>query len=191
MLTFSREEMKERRESGFYANMNVVDKYKGMSNEEIKADLDTRRENVVMVFQNTVRDMNLSSALRNCNAFAAKEFWVAGLRLSDTRGAVGCNHRETMRRFHDTQNAIDEAKFLGYICVAVEQQPNSISLFDYDWSHEKIALFFGEEGVSLEQSIIDQCDFSLEIPMFGSVRSINLATAAGIILYSMRASRNV
>jgi 23S rRNA (guanosine2251-2'-O)-methyltransferase len=187
MITFTPEEQRAIREQPI---LNVRPDLKGMDVDQVKNALKPSQADIICVFQSSIRDFNLGSAVRNCNAFNIKGFWIAGLRFQDKRGTVGAHHYLSNRRFADTQEAIDTAKHDGYTCIAVEQQADSVSLFDYNWSHEKIALFFGEEGVSLEKSIIDQCDFSLEIPQFGSVISINLATAAGIVLYSMRASRN-
>lgn len=186
MITFTPEEQRAIREQPI---LNVRDELRGIDVDGVKSALAPTRQDIVCVFQSSIRDFNLGSAVRNCNAFNIKGFWVAGLRFQDKRGTVGAHHYLNWRRFLDTQEAIDNAKYDGYTCIAVEQAENSVNLFDYDWSHDKIALFFGEEGVSLEKSIVDQCDFALEIPQFGSVISINLATAAGIVLYDMRAKR--
>lgn len=184
MITFTPQQQREIREQPI---LNVRPELKGKTVDEVRNALKTNRRKIVCVFQSSIRDFNLGSAIRNINAFNCTGAWIAGLRWQDKRGAVGTHHYLDLRRYQDTQDAIDAARAEGYTCIAVEQTANSVSLFDYDWSHDKIALFFGEEGVSLEQAIVDQCDFALEIPQFGSVISINLATAAGIVLYDMRA----
>jgi TrmH family RNA methyltransferase len=49
-------------------------------------------------------------------------------------------------------------------------------------------LLFGSEGAGLSRAEIAACDQSLRIPMAGSADSLNLAVAAGIMLYEVRRS---
>ena len=44
-------------------------------------------------------------------------------------------------------------------------------------------LLFGPETKGLPRAILAQCDAAVRVPIFGRVRSINLSTAAGIILH--------
>ena len=48
---------------------------------------------------------------------------------------------------------------------------------------KRSAFVFGEEGPGLSRGAIDLCDNMLYIGMFGSVRSLNVAVAAGIVQY--------
>jgi TrmH family RNA methyltransferase len=47
-------------------------------------------------------------------------------------------------------------------------------------------LLFGNEGTGLSPAEIAACDLSVRIPMAGSAGSLNLAVAAGIMLYEVR-----
>ena len=46
-----------------------------------------------------------------------------------------------------------------------------------------LLLLFGNEGRGLPQAIVRQGDLAVRIPMHGSARSLNLAVAAGVLLY--------
>ena len=48
---------------------------------------------------------------------------------------------------------------------------------------KRSAFVFGEEGPGLSRDAISLCDNMLYIGMFGSVRSLNVAVAAGIVQY--------
>ncbi len=48
---------------------------------------------------------------------------------------------------------------------------------------EKDVLVFGPESRGLPEYILAQSPFRIRIPLWGKVRSLNLSTAAGIILY--------
>jgi tRNA G18 (ribose-2'-O)-methylase SpoU len=51
--------------------------------------------------------------------------------------------------------------------------------------NEKIAVIFGNEVTGVEQSTIDSCDGCIEIPQLGMKHSLNIATAAGVVLWEL------
>lgn len=55
--------------------------------------------------------------------------------------------------------------------------------FDYP---APLALLFGAEGDGLPPALINRADFAVRIPMGGTARSLNLAVAAGVLLYEVR-----
>ena len=69
------------------------------------------------------------------------------------------------------------------ICV-VEQAEGNLSLdnlmIDKD---KKYAVVVGHEVKGVQQKVIDACDFCIEIPQFGTKHSLNVAVAAGIVLW--------
>jgi len=75
-------------------------------------------------------------------------------------------------------------KDAGFRVVGLEQDAKSIQLPDYK-SPEKIALLLGEEVHGIEQTLLDQCDDIIEIPMQGKKESFNVSVAAGIALYAL------
>ncbi len=48
-------------------------------------------------------------------------------------------------------------------------------------------LLFGPETTGLPQNVAERCDAAVRIPIFGQVRSINMSTAAGVILHQAMA----
>ena len=49
-----------------------------------------------------------------------------------------------------------------------------------------MALMVGNEVDGLEPAVLEQCDTILEIPMSGVKESLNVTTAAGIVLFALR-----
>jgi tRNA G18 (ribose-2'-O)-methylase SpoU len=73
---------------------------------------------------------------------------------------------------------------------AVEQAINSISLEKLVAANdEKLAFIFGNEVTGVEQSTIEQCDGCIEIPQLGMKHSLNIATAAGVVLWEIIRTR--
>jgi len=44
----------------------------------------------------------------------------------------------------------------------------------------------GNEITGVSQDILDECDFSLEIPQYGIKQSLNVAVAYGIAVFELR-----
>ena len=65
---------------------NVINYYKGQLAEEVRADLQQRRTDVVMILQHVDYNINIGSVIRSNNAFLGKEVYVVGRRRLDTRG---------------------------------------------------------------------------------------------------------
>ncbi|MBC7459436.1 TrmH family RNA methyltransferase, partial [Candidatus Saccharibacteria bacterium] len=75
-------------------------------------------------------------------------------------------------------------KDAGYRIVGLEQADRSIELQNYT-APTKIALLIGEEVNGIEQSLLDQCEDIIEIPMVGQKESFNVSVATGIALYGL------
>jgi tRNA G18 (ribose-2'-O)-methylase SpoU len=74
----------------------------------------------------------------------------------------------------------------GYAVYAVEQTENSFTLHTFEKpSSGKVAVIFGNEVTGVEQSTIQLCDGTIEIPQLGMKHSLNISVAAGIVLWEL------
>ena len=76
----------------------------------------------------------------------------------------------------------DRLRADGFAVVGLEQNERSVALPEYSPSG-KVALLLGEEVHGLTNELISKCDTLVEIPMFGTKESYNVAVATGIALY--------
>jgi len=163
---------------------NVIDFYKSWKDAEIRADLESKRTELVSIFINTQNNLNCACSIRSNNAFLGKEVYMVGRKRYDRRGTVGCGHYE--RVFHaDTFDEVyNKLDALGYKFYAIDNimEYHPVNLFDVKFP-EKTALVFGEEGPGLSKEIIDKCNEMIYINTIGSVRSLNVASAAAILMY--------
>ena len=51
---------------------------------------------------------------------------------------------------------------------------------------KKYALVFGNEVAGVNQGVVDESDFSLEIPQWGTKHSLNVSVSVGVVLWHMR-----
>ena len=72
--------------------------------------------------------------------------------------------------------------------IALEQSKDSVMLSEFQ-PPEKFALLLGEEVHGITPELLDSCDFTVEIPMFGQKESFNVSVATGIALFGLIFSR--
>jgi 23S rRNA (guanosine2251-2'-O)-methyltransferase len=53
-----------------------------------------------------------------------------------------------------------------------------------------LALVIGAEGAGLSPVVRKECDFLVEIPVYGQVASLNASVAAGVLLYEVQRQRS-
>ena len=83
-------------------------------------------------------------------------------------------------------DSLDEIKSLGFKTVAMALKDNSLSINDKRLTEEKkLAIILGTEGDGLSDETIDECDFTVKIPMFHGVDSLNVAAASAVAFYQL------
>ena len=83
-------------------------------------------------------------------------------------------------------DSLDEIKSLGFKTVAMALSDNSISVNDPSLANEKkLAVVMGTEGDGLSDSTIADCDFTVKIPMYHGVDSLNVAAASAVAFYEL------
>ena len=162
---------------------NVIDRYKIMSDVLIKGDLNTRRFNFSIFLQNLAGDFNKASIIRNNNAFCGKEIIIFGDKDYDRRGTTGMHTYENFKHVSCLNDLGSLFENYDYV-IGIDNVDGAKTIQEYNWNHEaNTLLIFGEEGVGICPEILDQCHDILYIPQFGAVRSINVASAAAIVMY--------
>jgi tRNA G18 (ribose-2'-O)-methylase SpoU len=164
---------------------NVIDKYKNWPTDAIRKDLQETANPFSVCMEHWQGDFNISTLIRNSNAFNARRVYYLGKKRFDRRGAVGTHHYVDINYLDDDYNRLVDLK-KEYTIVAVDNNiSNTCKLGEFDWlSLEKPPLMlFGEEGVGLTTSALEIADYCVEIPQYGSVRSLNVGTSSGILMY--------
>ena len=168
---------------------NIIDPYRYWTHEAILTDLDTKRNNFTVLCSNLGNDFNIATAIRNSNAFLAKEVWIYGKKQYDRRGTVGThnymkfNHVKTI---DDVKRSIDAlAKEYGHLrTVGIDNIGNCTPIDRYQWpKNEHVLMIFGQEQIGIPDELLDLCNDIVYIRQYGSVRSLNVGTASGIAMY--------
>lgn len=161
---------------------NVIDEFKDLPTSDIAARLSERSNGFSVLMTHVAGDFNIGSVLRSANFFGAKEFFYLGKKRFDRRSAVGV-HNYTPVKFIEEQDVMRLKDV--YTLVGLENNvPDTVPMHRFDWRLQKPpCIVVGEEGDGIQSNIMGLCDHLVEIPNFGSVRSINVGAAASMAMY--------
>lgn len=167
---------------------NVHDHLKGLSVEDIRSWYIANSVNASVAMLHSTHDFNLSNCIRSANFFGFREFfYIGGRRTWDRRGAVGVQHYIPIT-FCETVDDFFRLVDGRYSVVALENNTkipgkNVNNMFLFDWPKNPVILC-GEEQCGISVDILSRVDHIVEVPAGGTVRSMNVGTAAGIAMAS-------
>ena len=139
---------------------------------------------------------NCGSIFRLAEAFGVYEiiFCHTTPDLSSNRLKRTARHTLGKVRFREsatTTNTLKDLKKSGYTLVALEITASSISLTSVDKQDlKKVAIVIGNERDGIRDEVLNACDLSVHIPMYGANSSLNVAQALGIALYEVTREQN-
>lgn len=150
---------------------------------------------IVVVLENIRSAYNVGSVFRTADAFLLQGIYICGYTAHPPhkeikKTALGAEETMNWKYFKKIDEAIEELRNEGYKIFAVEQAENSYLLQQLKFDqHEKLAVIFGNEVTGVEQSTIAITDGCIEIPQLGMKHSLNIATAAGVVLWELVRTR--
>lgn len=150
---------------------------------------------VVAVLENIRSAYNVGSVFRTADAFLLEGIYLTGYTCTPPhkeikKTALGAEDSVHWKHFVNAAEAVAALKEDGYAVYAVEQVTSSISLENIRFdSNEKVAVVFGNEVSGVEEATILLCDGCIEIPQIGMKHSLNIATAAGVVLWEIVRTR--
>ena len=146
---------------------------------------------VVVVLDNMRSQNNTGSLFRTADAFRLEALFLCGITSTPPhreihKTALGATESVHWEYFSNTLEALAELKKRGYTILVVEQVEGAISLDHLKLDRDgKYALVFGHEIRGVDQQVVDRGDFCIEIPQFGTKHSLNVAVAAGIVIWEV------
>lgn len=149
-----------------------------------------KKISLVVILDNIRSLNNVGSIFRICDAFRIEAIYLCGItaippNVEIHKTALGSEYSVNWKYFPTTLNAINELRYKGYSIIAVEQAESSFMLDKIQFKHVKQAIILGNEVYGVDQKIMNQCDICIEIPQFGTKHSLNVSTAAGIIIWEI------
>ena len=155
---------------------------------------DTSSKRVVVLLDSIRSLYNTGSILRTADASGVERVVLCGItpwpdqgsrqRRAIAKTALGAEDSVPWEYQPDAPAALQSLATAGFHIVAVETSPEAVNLFEWTprWP---ICLVFGHEVDGVSSALAAHVETVIRIPMFGHKRSLNVATAAGVVLYEL------
>lgn len=162
---------------------NLVDSLKGLSVEEIVKILDARGVGLEVAIENTIRDFNMGTIVRNANAFGVRQVHIIGRKQWNKRGAMATDKYLHVNYHQSLDNFFAHAQRSQKLVYAIENNHPEAKLITEIDLPENVIMVFGQEGEGVSPHMLERVDSVIEIPQLGSTRSINVGVASGIAMF--------
>jgi len=137
-----------------------------------------------------IRSMNnIGSAFRTGDAFRCSSIHLCGITAQPphreiSKTALGADESVDWCYFAEASDSRKALRDAGYLIVCVEQVQDSVSLEKFEPKRDqKYAFVFGNEVFGVNDAWIEEADFSLEIPQFGTKHSLNVSVSMGVVIW--------
>ncbi len=163
-----------------------MDELNRLSVEEFK---ETDKFPYILILDDIRSMNNIGSVFRTADAFKVEKIYLCGITATPPhreiqKTALGADETVMWEYVQDILILVKDLQKNGYKVAAVEQVEKSISLLDFQpEKNEKYAFIFGNEVFGVNQAVVDQADFCLEIPQYGTKHSLNISVTAGVVAW--------
>lgn len=157
------------------------------SNEQNAKQLqqNIHRNQLVIVLDRVYDTFNIGSFFRLADALGLEKLYLCGPvvtppNLKIHRASIGTWKWVPWEHSYSTTQVVKHLKANGYELVGCEQNRTSKVYYDTKYS-KKIALVLGNETDGISPEVSALLDQTIEIPMFGVNRSMNVLVAGSIL----------
>ena len=162
---------------------NLIDEYKGMTNEQVFDELSKKRNELEIAIENVSHDFNVGTIVRSANSFNARKVHIIGKKKYNRRGAMCTDKYLEIEYWSEVKDFIQDQRKRGREVVAIENNVERAKGLADKKFVQKTTLVFGSEGEGITNELIEAADDVRFIESFGSTRSVNVGVAAGIAMY--------
>ena len=144
---------------------------------------------VEVVLDGVRQGYNVGALFRLCDAFLCERLVVCGRDAGRgmrklVQAAQGTHKWVPWDQADHAVEVVRAARARGCQVVAVEQTSSAVDL-DQVRLRYPVCLVLGSERAGVSQAVLDLADVAVSIPMQGMANSLNVATAAAIVLHAM------
>lgn len=160
---------------------NLIDEYKGLSNEQVFEALSKKRNSLEVAIENVEHDFNIGTVVRNANSFNVAKVHIIGKKKYNRRGAMCTDKYLEILHWDNLEEFLKGQE--GRELVAIENNtPRALPLGEKKFT-ENTTLIFGSENNGISKELLEKAADVRYIESFGSTRSVNVGVASGIAMY--------
>ena len=163
-----------------------------LRNLEEGTNIEIKRCPIYFILDNVYDTYNIGGIFRLADALAIEKMYLCG--VCDTppnskikKASIGTYKVVPWAYKDKTTEAIKELRkeVKNIKIVAVEQDDESVNFNKENYSLP-IALIFGNETTGVSKEVLELVDSTVEIPMFGINKSLNVIVSAAIVSYFVK-----
>lgn len=146
---------------------------------------------LVVVLDNIRSLNNIGSVFRTSDAFLIEKIYLCGITAKPPhkdihKTALGATESVQWEYHKNTVDVIQELKNEGYVILSIEQTEKAVMLQDFEpEENKKYAVVFGNEVKGVQQKVVNESHYAVEIPQYGTKHSFNISVSAGIVLWEL------
>jgi len=146
----------------------------------------TTRQDTLRLFLDDVKNThNISAVIRSCDATGIfyLYYYLSEHALSVNRGiSLGSERWIQKKRVRNRTAFLEEMKQKGFQCLVTFPGDSAVDYRSVDYTRPSL-IVFGNEREGISQTVAQQADQLIKIPMVGMVKSLNISVACAVILY--------
>lgn len=146
----------------------------------------------LIVILDNIRSLNnIGSVFRTGDAFLVEKIYLCGITAQPPhkeihKTALGATESVEWEYVEDTLTLIKKLQAENIIIASIEQAENSTMLQDFKIEpNQKYAVVFGNEVKGVQQEVVSDSNYCIEIPQFGTKHSLNISVSAGVVLWDL------
>lgn len=154
---------------------------------QCKPQLEAKQPCLLLMLDEVTDPRNVGAILRVADAAG-----VAGVILPKHRGSglspavakTACGAEETvpLAMTGNLSQAVEKLKKAGFWVMGAANTPQAVDYHRQDYGMP-LVLVLGNEETGIRPLLLKHCDFVVRIPMRGRVESLNVATAAAVLVF--------
>jgi tRNA G18 (ribose-2'-O)-methylase SpoU len=144
----------------------------------------------VSILLDNVRSMyNVGAFFRTADGAGIERLLLSGItarppKSGISKTALGAEERVPWESVNDPIAAVHRLRDHGYEIAAIETSDRALDIFD--WQPQfPVCVLFGHEVEGLAPALLELCDAHVRIPMLGLKHSLNVASAAAVVMYEL------
>ncbi|MDE5610963.1 MAG: RNA methyltransferase [Odoribacter sp.] len=151
-----------------------------------------RTDYVTVVMEDLYQSHNQSAVMRSADCYGIQNVHLIENRNHyDSTSTVSQGAREwlTIHRHRElednTPSTLAELKAAGYRIIATTPHSDDVLVDDLDIGKGKMAFILGTELTGVSDTVLEQADEFVKVPMYGFTESLNVSVCGAIIMYSV------
>lgn len=149
--------------------------------------VDNEQTAFILILDGITDPQNFGAILRVADGFGVQMVVIpqhesVGLTPAAVKASAGAAQWVNVASVTNLSRAIETLKEKGFWVYAAAADGDHAAKIDFTG---KVALVMGSEGKGVRRNVLDHCDRTISIPMFGHVDSFNVASAAAVLCYEV------